>query len=100
MSTKELTFTEEMEQDIAERLGFEKSEWLGDWWLPGGNPQLTWAELIGWAIRILSAEATRWKEPGTTGSVSPTTSWHRRTRASPAPSFTGRSWRMTTTEEP
>ncbi len=71
MSTKELTFTEEMEQDIAERLGFEKSEWLGDWWLPGGNPQLTWAELIGWAIRILSAEATRWKEPGTTGSVSP-----------------------------
>ena len=57
--TAELLFTGEMEQEIAERLGFEKSDWLGDWWLPGGNPELTWAELIEWAVRILNTEATR-----------------------------------------
>ena len=51
--------TPALKEDIEAGTSFEQSDWLGDWWYPGGNPELTWSELINWSIKILSADATR-----------------------------------------
>lgn len=52
-------FTDDLCQDITEKTGIRKSDWLGDWFThPEGNPQLTWRELVLMAVGILQAKAT------------------------------------------
>lgn len=60
---EELVFTDAMKQEAANRLDFEQSEWLGDWWFPGGNPEKSWGELVTMSLEILNTQATRLHYP-------------------------------------
>lgn len=52
-------FSDEVEQDIKEKTGLEKSS-LGDWWVsPDDNPILNWQQMIQLALNILNCDATK-----------------------------------------